>query len=125
MKERLVELLAKKYDHYCDQCGVNKDSHYIENLADHLIKNGVIVPPFKIGQIVYVIRSKTSNGKNLYLREERIDHYRVFSEWTFMCFESGRMSVPEYDWCNVFLTREEAEKKLVNYESSKNDEKGK
>lgn len=35
-RDRLIELLNKKYDHFCDQCGVNKDSHYIENLADYV-----------------------------------------------------------------------------------------
>ena len=41
MRDKLIELLKEKYDHYCDQCGVNKQSHYIENLADYLIANGV------------------------------------------------------------------------------------
>ena len=69
--------------------------------------------PYKVGQIVYVIRSQTSNGKNLYLREERISHYRVFKDWAFMCFESERLSVAEYQWEDtVFPDREEAEKKL-------------
>lgn len=45
MRDRLIELLNKKYDHFCDQCGVNKDSHYVENLADYLLENGVIVAP--------------------------------------------------------------------------------
>lgn len=43
VREKLVELLNGKYDHYCDQCGVNKDSHYTENLADYLIANGVTI----------------------------------------------------------------------------------
>ena len=43
VREKLVELLNGKYDHYCDQCGVNKDSRYTENLADYLIANGVTI----------------------------------------------------------------------------------
>ena len=50
MRDRLIELLKKKYDHFCDQCGVNKDSHYTDSLADYLIANGVIVPPCKVGE---------------------------------------------------------------------------
>lgn len=42
-KEKLIEILQAKYDHFCDQCGVNKDLHYIENLADFLIAHGVTV----------------------------------------------------------------------------------
>ena len=53
MRDRLIELLNKKYDHFCDQCGVNKDSHYTENLADYLLANGVIVPPCKVGDTLY------------------------------------------------------------------------
>lgn len=55
-RERLVELLNKKYDHFCDQCGMNKDSHYTESLADYLLANGVIVLPCKVGDTVYKIR---------------------------------------------------------------------
>lgn len=40
-REKLIELLCHKYDHFCDQCGVNKDGHYIDSLADYLIANGV------------------------------------------------------------------------------------
>lgn len=82
-------------------------------LADHLLANGVIVPPYKCGTVVYVLRSKTSNGKNLYMREERIDHYRSFDNGTFMIFESGRCSVRNDQWSRcVFTTREEAEQAL-------------
>ena len=84
------------------QCGYFTDkSRYIEL-------------PYKVGQTVYVLRSKTSNGKNLYLREEQIDHYRIFGERSYMCFFSGRLSVPNYLWeITVFLTREEAEKAIA------------
>lgn len=53
MRDRLIELLNKKYDHFCDQCGINKDSHYTDSLADYLLANGVIVPPCKVGDILY------------------------------------------------------------------------
>ena len=43
VREKLVEILKTKYDHFCDQCGINKDSKYTENLASYLIANGVTV----------------------------------------------------------------------------------
>lgn len=43
VREKLIEILKTKYDHFCDQCGINKDSKYIENLASYLIDNGVTV----------------------------------------------------------------------------------
>lgn len=113
MRDRLIELLdSKQHQGNSTETGVN----YIFNseLADFLLANGVIVPPFKVGTHVYVLRSKTSNGKNLYLREEQIDHYRIFRERAYMCFFSDRISVPNYLWGKtVFLTREEAEKALA------------
>ena len=43
VREKLIEILKTKYDHFCDQCGINKDSKYTENLASYLIANGVTV----------------------------------------------------------------------------------
>lgn len=86
-------------------------------IADHLLANGVIVPPYRCGTVVYVVRSQTSNGKNLYMRKERIDHYRTFNNGTFMIFESGRISVRDDLWSGcVFLTSEEAENALKEKE---------
>lgn len=90
------------------------------NLAKEIYEAGyrkqsenTVVLPYKVGQVVYVLKSKTSNGKNLYLREERISHYRIFGDWSYMCFESERLSVPDYLWkTTVFLTQEEAEAKM-------------
>ena len=102
MRDRLIELIKHIVI-----------SYFAEQIADHLLANGVIVPPYKIGQLVYVLRSQTSNGENLYLKEERIDHYRIFDKTVVMCFESGRVSVSDHLWGKtVFLTREEAERAL-------------
>ncbi len=114
MRERLIELLVsaprKDVIFAGTKVGTAVDFPY---MADYLLANGVIVPPCKVGTVVYVVRSKTSNGKNLYMREERIDHYRVFDERIFMCFERGEMSVADYMWKeSIFLTKEEAEKAL-------------
>lgn len=101
MRDRLIEIIKKTVVPY-----------FAEFIADDLIADGWMRKPYKIGQTVYVLRSQTSNGKNLYLREERIDHYRVFDTRVFMLFDSGRMSVPDYLWeTRVFLTKEEAEAK--------------
>lgn len=126
-RERLAELIRDKtcgnnacipfLD--CEKCGnfplADKD---VDRLVDRILADGWMRPPFTIGQTVYVLRSKTSNGKNLYLKEERVDHYRVFKDGRFMCFESGRTSVSDHLWeTSVFPTREEAEKALRGGES--------
>ena len=46
VREKLIEILKTKYDHFCDQCGINKDSKYTENLASYLIANGVTVQEY-------------------------------------------------------------------------------
>lgn len=108
MRDRLIELLEE-----CRSIeGVGSD--LIEKQADHLLANGVIVPPYICGTVVYVVRSQTSNGKNLYMQKERIDHYRMFNNGTFMIFESGRCSVRNDQWSRcVFVTPEEAEQALL------------
>lgn len=134
MRDRLISLLCGVECAGSDRreggCGyrdsakcnrIEKLDHcMIACIADHLLANGVIVPPYKCGTVVYVLRSKTSNGKNLYLREERVDHYRTFDDGTHMIFESGRVSVDNTRWDDrVFFSREEAEQALKG--GSKND----
>ena len=54
MRERLIELMRES--HCVDTWDYNtddfKDPNPIEELADHLLTNGVIVPPCKVGDYV-------------------------------------------------------------------------
>ena len=104
MRDRLIELLNKKYDHFCDQCGVNKDSHYTESLADYLLENGVIAPPCKVGDVVYWFNMGNK------LMEAKVAQQGFVAKLTKDGFEYG---LP-YDKIGktVFLTKEEAEAKL-------------
>ena len=97
----------------------NGDGKHNLNCTDEVVcpeykdKTLCVELPYEVGQVVYVIRSQTSNGKNLYMREERISHYRVFKNWTFMCFDSERLSVSNSQWeTTVFTNKEEAERML-------------
>ena len=132
MRERLIKLLCevecKGDDRRDGGCGYRQgercnsieklDMCMLGRIADHLLENGMIVPPYRCGTVVYVVRSQTSNGKNLYMRKERIDHYRTFNNGTFMIFESGRISVRDDQWGRcVFATPEEAEQALKGGES--------
>lgn len=116
MRDRLKKLILEN-DILCHTCGENTDSYCAEYLAEYLIANGVIVPPYKCGTVVYVLRSQTSNGENLYMRQERIEQYRTSNNGTFMTFESGRVSVRNDQWNgSVFATQEEAEQALKEKE---------
>jgi hypothetical protein len=96
-------------------CHINSDkiAEYLYSKDYRKQSENTVELPYKVWQTVYVLRSKTSNGKNLYLRKEKIDHYRIFGERSYMCFFSDRLSVPNYLWeATVFLTQEEAEAKM-------------
>ena len=54
MRERLIELLKGNLPHFTNDVASWNDEH-IGELADHLLANGVIVPPCKIGDTVYFI----------------------------------------------------------------------
>lgn len=124
-KERLVELLNKfKYDCLlsckngfitvkkdCDTC-------VVEQLADYLIANGVIVPPCKVGQTLYFLYDGTfANRPDFTLRIYETN------DWYFDIDEKGISILPRsirsykgkhhyYLGKTVFPTREEAEKVL-------------
>lgn len=51
MRERLVELIQNAHD---EQKYLTSDKS-IQAIADYLLANGVVVPPCKVGDIVYLI----------------------------------------------------------------------
>lgn len=108
MRDRLIELISQ----------VQYMGGLEGQLADYLLKNGVIVPLYKINAKVYVITSQTGDDRNLYIFEDRITHYRICDGCTIMCLDN-HLGVPSWKWNNVFLTREEAEKALERSENGK------
>ena len=113
-RKRLIELLDKKYDHFCDQCGVNKDSCYTENLADYLLANGMIMPPCKVGTHLYFLSGDLEKCEII-----------ESSSWLYIVDSLGLITIEEtlhelcykydYDYVfgvTVFSTYEEAEKAL-------------
>ena len=118
MKDRLIELLRQgeakcaetKTCNKCEQYGRGSDCQ--RNLiADHLIANGVIVPPVKVGQTVWFIRDKYHNK----IEETNVEKVIVKNGGIYI--KLGCNSMYETS-CNsigktVFLTKEEAEKALA------------
>ena len=106
MREKLIEMLG--------------DYLYAEQIADHLLANGVIVLPCKVGDTVYVINDweveKTSvasmdirfkkNWRDILLLANVADHGIKFKD------EYGNKWKSFVFGKTVFLTREEAEAKL-------------
>ena len=118
-RERLIEILSKPIY-------VHEYADVTVAVADHLLKNGVIVPPCKVGERLYFLYDCTfANRANL---TPRI--YET-TDWYFDIDEKGisilTRSIRSYKGRHhyslgktVFLTREEAEKALA--ERSLNNE---
>lgn len=55
MRNRLIDMLEKS-DILCKDCGEYGDTYCCEAIAEYLVSNGVIVPPCKVGDMVYSIK---------------------------------------------------------------------
>ena len=110
-RERLIELITEWEHSEGDETGE-------EGLANHLLKNGVIVPPCKVGDTVYWF---CINGA---MREAKVTGFGLTSS-----LKIGFTSSPKkgLDYCipftdigkTVFLTREEAETALRKEDEGK------
>lgn len=125
MRKRLIKLLLNCYDdanlQYYDLTEItDKFMGGAEYLADYLLKNGVVVLPVKIGDIVY-----TTYGGNLseykvksfiindfcwaeLVNKEYVEEYKLIK--SCISFDFGK---------TVFLTKEEAEKHLKGVSNDK------
>lgn len=113
-RERLIELLmqgdiaaAKQGVFNCCMC-----KREAEILADYLLENGVIVPPCKVGDMVYIFERGSyiipicGQGK---------PHWEIKIEkcsFKYWLLDNHKFGV------NMFFTREEAEKALKESEDN-------
>lgn len=139
MRDRLKKLILEN-DILCHTCGENTDSYCAEYLADRLIENGVIVPPCKVGDVVYSPRENGILEQNVISIEiEKDSHVRVYFTCDYLCdgcpHEQTYQSQAGDSGCygeygeslfafedfgkTVFLTREEAERAMKD--GAKND----
>ena len=118
MRDRLVELMveADAYDGY--ECKLCTDDHscfrcYFTKLADHLIENGVIVPPCKVGDYVYDI-SEFFDGTNCpEIYEYRVDRIEITEEKGQQVLYIADLKYPSDEWGkSLHFSREDAEKAL-------------
>ena len=120
-KERLTELFQIAED-------MRKEGGTIEDSVDFLLENGVIVPPVKVGDIVY-IKGEALKISFIHIEKEIYYCIQFDCEECFVCpfYEDEVSWEGEHD-CRtngyleftandigktVFLTREEAEKALA------------
>lgn len=122
-RERLIELLSHKQQYGIATEEPPEAIYTIENhqVADHLLANGVIVPPVEVGQTVWILFSieKTIESREV----ESI--MRRQKSWTMRftngdCFTVWDNAEDEYFGKTVFLTKEEAEEKLKELKENGN-----
>ena len=118
MKDRLIELISglpfsAEYEKY-------NSLEFAEHLADHLLANGVIVPPCKVGDTVYYFSHRPFNLSLLPNTIYEADVVRIVTTrlGTSVVIQIhndyGCTEVPQISSFGktVFLTKEEAEEKL-------------
>ena len=123
-RKRLIDLLDyQEHCRFCDMCRECPEMRAasLNALADHLIANGVIVPPCNVGDTVYVLTHDAPTGieksrvKRMLLQKLqdgttiKIIVPCVFDDWG----NAVREVYPEDFGKTVFLTKEEAEKALA------------
>lgn len=81
MKDRLIELLKA----HClltlnlTDCTAPDETDCADCLADHLLANGVIVPPFTIGQTTYIVDFFQMKSLRVHIREWIAVNSKTFS----------------------------------------------
>ena len=121
MRDRLIELISGIVS-----CAEDERT-FSEIIADGLLANGVIVPPVKVGQTVYVPWRWNGQSGIAYVEVQDLRIYDSSNHWMFFIdMESddedynqsfGGWMIGECIGETVFLTREEAEKALAQREA--------
>lgn len=107
MKEKLNELLDTMID---ENEGKNLTT---EKIADYLIQNGILVPPCKVGDEVWVVfewDSELMQGEITMVQQQFDESWNL---WVSRHLVFNATAIGE----TVFLSREEAEKKLKEREN--------
>lgn len=112
MRDRLIKLIKKVP--YGVSVGATFEQHFCEKVADHLIENGVILPPCKVGDTVYSIIAECNAPYNYCPYNGGYGTTRCDKEPCKAYVKESKFDVSDLENIGktVFLTREEAEKKL-------------
>lgn len=111
-RERLIELVKQSLIKHID-----KTCKLAENITEDLLANGVIVPPCKVGQTVYVPDNKSVQEYTVHAVECDEKHLTIKCH-SWLAEREGLLHkhTAYFDLDDfgktVFLTREEAEKEL-------------
>ena len=109
-RDRLVELISDIENELLRAYPYTTDEYRIASIADHLIENGAILPPCKVGDTVYF--DTYLHGDSVGVRPHKV--INVKSVITTEPSKGGiGAEIPDWSFGeSVFLTREEAERAL-------------
>ena len=106
-RKKLSELLEQSIRYASSNCsGRPFEGQFCGLMADYLIDNGVIVPPCKVGDTVYIPYLSTVIEKKVCSIVVQKPFFTVYCGGTSLRFSKEDFGK------TVFLTREEAEKAL-------------
>jgi hypothetical protein len=118
MKMTQVERIKQILVDYTKRNHIMASSVILENYAEELVKNGVVIPPVKVGQTIYVLWSGGRKGKGIaefQVRSINLDTpddmeivYRSKKLNATMCRYANASDIGK----TLFLSREEAEQAL-------------
>ena len=138
-RDRLIELHEEagiEWDYYVDECineGKVPSKTYDEFHADHLLANGIIVPPCKVGDTVWINYEYSKSiiqtcpvKVYAYRIDTKKNNMRICVEGNIKISTYGGHYIHYYNgtfkWDSVgktvFLTKEEAEEKLKEREGN-------
>lgn len=117
MRKRLIELMQKRFAELIKD-GDWTFGEMLTNVADHLLANGVIVPPCKSGDTVYVVSRYYAGDWEVYKCD--IDTITIYENNTFISCVANDVRFGKINFGlnvseigkTVFLTKEEAEQAL-------------
>ena len=114
-RERLIELLLESEPIKDRDLDDNWYDGEISDIAEYLLENGVIVPPVKVGAVIYYVELEINadkTGLEPKIHRTTVTDISISNNYT-MYSTSCRKTFPDSLFgIMVFLTKEEAEKAL-------------
>ena len=119
-RERLTEILKAfctedcKITHQCGYCDYGDLPVCASAVADHLLSNGVIVPPCNVGDITYILDYEVNNHLESKLRgiaPSIVEAIVIEDEGVWIENEHAKYHITSFGE-TIFLTKEDAEKAL-------------
>lgn len=119
-REKLIELIlnAPRKDVIYGNIKLDKPVQTAQTVADHLLANGVIVPPCEVGDTVWFETFKKNATVCVGIQPHTVERIDV----TLVCDTASLVETKIPDWMignRVFLTREDAEKALAERSEGK------